>query len=490
MYLSELIDNDIHVYRNINKKHPISGISSDSRQIKKGMIFAVIDGIQTKGKKFINHAYNSGASAILCNKKDIKDIKVKIDNILVTKNVRLAVSKIAKKFYPNQPNFITAVTGTNGKTSIVSFLRKIWYLNDIKGASIGTLGIEYNTYKKKTKLTTLDPINLHKELSLLKNKKINYLAMESSSHALAQHRLDKVKIKYAVFTNLSRDHLDYHKSMQSYFLCKGRLFKYILDKKGKAVINVDTKYGIKIKEICVKRNIKIITYGFSNKADWQIIKIKNFNEKNWIKLKKNKKTYNFECNFFSDFEVENLVCAIILANINGLSLRKIFKSLIKIKEPTGRMQKVLIPNNKNKIFVDFAHTPEALKNALMGLKKQISKGSLLLVFGCGGNRDKGKRKVMANVAEKFADKVFITDDNPRFENAGSIRAEISKNCKNSINIGNRKKAIFKAIKLMKEEDILLIAGKGHEKVQEIRGKAIPFDDFKVVKEAIAKVSLI
>ena len=169
MYLTKLIDNDIQLYRNINKKHFVSGISSDSRKVKKGMIFAVIDGIQTTGKTFINHAYNAGASVILCNKKDINAIKVKIDNILITNNVRLSVAKIAKKFYPDQPNFVTAVTGTNGKTSIVSFLRKIWYLNSIKGASIGTLGIEYETYKKNTELTTLDPINLHKELTLLKS---------------------------------------------------------------------------------------------------------------------------------------------------------------------------------------------------------------------------------------------------------------------------------------------------------------------------------
>ena len=249
MYLTKLKDQTIKVYKTENEKLKISGISFDSRTIKKGMLFAVIK----ENYKYISSALKLGAKAVLCKKKDVNNLNKTVKNILITDDTRLAVAKIAKDFFPYQPKYISAITGTNGKTSVVNFLYEIWKKNNIKGASFGTLGIKYKNVCKSTKLTTLDAITLHRELDNLKRKKINFLAMEASSHALVQKRIDKVKLNFALFTNLSRDHLDYHKDMKSYFSSKKRLFESLLDKKGKAVICIDNKYGMKIKKICDKK---------------------------------------------------------------------------------------------------------------------------------------------------------------------------------------------------------------------------------------------
>ena len=258
MYLTKLTDQTIKVYKMEHEGLKVSGISFDSRKIKQGMLFALIK----ENNQYISDALKFGAKAVLCKKRDVNNLNKTVKNILVTDDTRLAAAKIAKDFFPYQPKYISAVTGTNGKTSVVNFLYEIWKKNNINGASFGTLGIKYKNVNKRTKLTTLDAINLHRELDNLKNKKINFLAMEASSHALEQKRMDKVKVKFALFTNLSRDHLDYHKDMKKYFSSKKRLFESLLDKKGKAVICIDNKYGKKIKNICDAKKITNISYGF------------------------------------------------------------------------------------------------------------------------------------------------------------------------------------------------------------------------------------
>ena len=457
----------------------ISGISFDSRKIKQGMLFALVK----ENNQYISDALKYGAKAVLCKKTDINNLNNTFKNILVTDDTRLAVAKIAKDFFPYQPKYISAVTGTNGKTSVVNFLYEIWKQNNINGASFGTLGIKYKYVNKKTKLTTLDAINLHRELDNLKNKKINFLAMEASSHALEQKRMDKVKVKFALFTNLSRDHLDYHKDMKKYFSSKKRLFESLLDKKGKAVICIDNKYGKKIKNICDTNKITNITYGFEKQCDWRIIDVKRFLKNTTVTIKNKNSQYRFKCKLIAEYEIENLLGAIILAKLNGLKINKIIESTENIKKSKGRLKKISMRTKALSIYIDYAHTPEALKKSLVALRLILKNDArLLLVFGCGGERDKGKRKMMGTVAEKFADIVFITDDNPRNEDPAAIRSEIATYCKKSINIDGRKKAISKAISIMKKNDILLIAGKGHENTQEIKGKVSLFDDEIVAKE--------
>tara|TARA_A100001011_G_scaffold268143_1_gene277259 strand:- start:5892 stop:7367 length:1476 start_codon:yes stop_codon:yes gene_type:complete len=487
LYLTNLTDKNIKVCKTDNKKLKLSGISSNSKSIKKGMLFAVIKGDKKNINKYVLDAFKLGARAVLCRKKDVNSLNKNIKNILVSEDIRLAVAKVASEFFPYQPKNISAITGTNGKTSIANFLYEIWKKNKINAACFGTLGIKYKNVNKKTRLTTLDPINLHRELNNLNNKKINFLVMEASSHALDQRRLDKVKIKFAVFTNLSRDHLDYHKNMKKYFISKTRLFKNLLDKKGIAVINFDNPYGEKIKIICDENNIANFTYGFKEECDWRILEINRLQKFTEVTVKNKNKNYRFRCKLIADYEIENLLAAIILANKNGLLINNILKKIGNIKQSEGRLKKIFFKNNIVSIYIDYAHTPEALKKSLKALRLLLKPSArLLLVFGCGGDRDKGKRKMMGKIAERFADKVFITDDNPRYENANHIREEISSYCKKSENIAGRKKAIDKAISKMKKDDILLIAGKGHEKGQEIKGNVFIFDDEFVAKQIFNK----
>ncbi len=483
MYLTKLTDQTIKVYKTENERLKISGISLDSRKIKKGMLFAVIK----ENNKYIPDAIKLGANAVLCKKKYVNSLHKKIKNILVTNDTRLAVAKIAKHFFPYQPKYISAVTGTNGKTSVVNFLYQIWKNNNINAASFGTLGIKYKNVYKSTKLTTLDSVSLHRELDSLKNKKINYVAMEASSHALVQKRVDNVKVKFALFTNLSRDHLDYHKDMKKYFYSKKRLFENLLDRNGKAVICISDKYGKKIKNICDKKKITNITYGFEKPCDWRIIDTNRSLNYTTVTISNGNIQYRFKCKLIADYEIENLVGAIILAKLNGLTINKILKGIFDIKQSKGRLKKIALKTKTLSIYIDYAHTPEALKKSLEALKLILKpEARLVLVFGCGGDRDKGKRKLMGKVAEQFADIVFITDDNPRYEDPASIRNEVATYCKKSTNVDGRKKAISKAINIITKNDILLIAGKGHEKTQDIKGKILFFDDEVIAKECLKK----
>ncbi len=483
MYLTKLTDQNIKVYKMEHARLKVSGISFDSRKIRQGMLFALIK----ENNQYISDALKFGAKAILCKKTDINNLKKKVKNILVTDDIRLAVAKIAKDFFPYQPKYISAVTGTNGKTSVVNFVYEIWKQNNINGASFGTLGIKYKNVNKRTKLTTLDAINLHRELDNLKYKKINFLAMEASSHALEQKRMDKVKVRFALFTNLSRDHLDYHKDMKKYFSSKKRLFENLLDKKGKAVICIDNKYGKKIKDICDSKKITNISYGFGKQCDWRIIDVNRDLKNTTVTIRNKNNLYRFKCKLIAEYEIENLLGAIILAKLNGLKINKILENTKSIKKSKGRLKKISIRTKVLSIYIDYAHTPEALKKSLIALRLILKfDARLVLVFGCGGERDRGKRKLMGAVADKFADIVFITDDNPRNEDPASIRNEIATYCKKSINVDGRKKAILKAISIMKKNDILLIAGKGHEKTQEIKGKVLLFDDEIVAKEYLDK----
>ena len=487
MHLTKIIDNKISIENFVENKVNISGVTNNSRLAKKGMLFVAIRGSKNDGLNYLSEAIKKGISAVLVS----SEIKRKIDseniNLLKSTNIRLSVSRIAKVFYPKQPKNIVAVTGTNGKTSILHYLKYIWKKNNYKYSSIGTYGIQYDNITKETNLTTPDPIILHKEIQSLKNKKIDNLVMEASSHAIHQHRLDSIKINCAIFTNLTRDHMDYHINMENYFQCKKRLFTEILEKKGLAIVNTDKKYGKLIKQACIKKNIKCVTYGYSE-CDWKLLEVKRKNNFSEVKVKNKDKIYQFSCRLFSSYQIENLIAALIVAKEQGMPLKKIFNTLIKIKNPEGRLDKINdVSRKKLSIFIDYAHSPNSLENSLKELKKIKREGSsLILLFGCGGDRDQGKRIHMAKVANAFADVIYITDDNPRTENPSHIRKQLSQICKKSINIGNRRKAINAAIKSMKKEDILLIAGKGHEKFQEIGNRKIPFSDKTVVKEALIR----
>ena len=459
MLLKNLI-NDIPKER---KNLAVKGLSTNSKEVKKNFIFFAIKGNKVNGEKFINHAIKKGASVIICSEK----CKFKHKKILIIKkkNIRYFLSLISSKFYKEKPKNIIAVTGTNGKTSVSDIFYQILRINNIPAASIGTLGIKYNDKIIKTNLTSPDTITLHKHLNILKKKKIDNVIIEASSHGLNQNRLHHINFKAAVFTNFSQDHLDYHKNMNSYLSAKLILFKEILKKNSKIISDKEIyPYKLLVK-IARKKRLKILEIAEEFK------KLKNnFHEP------------------FSDFKIKNLAMAIKSLKLCGIKEKLIYKSIKKIKDVNGRMELIKKFINDIRIFVDYAHTPDALKKTLESLKENYGE-NISVVFGCGGDRDKKKRPIMAKIANSHCKKIYITDDNPRNESPKKIRDKLSKYILKDklFNISNRAEAIKKAIQNAKPKEIILIAGKGHEEIQIYKDKTNYFSDKNVVKKIKLKI---
>jgi len=479
MLLGNLLNLKSKKYRNIS----LNGISFDSRKIKKKDIFFAIKGNNTSGNKFIDEAISKGAIGIVSNKK-LKHRKDKIPLITV-KDVRKSLTLAASNFYKKKPRNIIAVTGTNGKSSVADFFYQILNLNRIPVASIGTLGIFSKNYKKKLNLTSVDPISLHKNLEILARNNIRYVILEASSHGLDQKRLDNLNIKIGIFTNLSHDHLDYHKNMKSYLKSKMYLFNNLLNKNSKIITDENNKEFKIIENIAKKRKIEKNTIG-TESGTIKILHNKYRESKQIVKISLNSKTFLIEIPLIGYFQVKNLLMAILVALNCGINKKKIFKQINKIKPVPGRLESIVNLNNNSNIIIDFAHTPDALEQSLVALKKQFKK-EIIIVFGCGGERDKKKRPIMGKIAKKYCRKIFITDDNPRNEDPKKIRIAIMKGCKKlAVNIGNRKEAIKTAIKELGTNEILLVAGKGHEKIQDYGNRILNFSDRKVIKEIIKK----
>jgi len=478
MLLGKILKSVKTEYKNI----PVSGISFDSREVKKRNIFFAIHGNKTSGNKFINEAITKGAAVIITNKK-VKYYSKKVPIILVL-DARKSLAEACSNFYKKKPKNIIAVTGTNGKSSVADFFYQILNFNNIPVASIGTLGIKYKGYSKKNKLTSMDALRLHQNLEKLSENKINHVILEASSHGLKQKRLDNLNINLGIFTNLSHDHLDYHKNMKSYLHSKLYLFRSLLKKNSKIITDTDNKEFEIIKKNTKKKGIKIISIG-SNFGDIKILENRYIENKQLVKIEFNSKIFSLGIPLIGFFQVKNLLMAILAATNYGINIEKIFQQIKKIKSVPGRLECVGNLKNNSNIIIDFAHTPEALKQTLIAIKKQFNK-KIILVFGCGGERDKKKRFIMGKIAKRYCSKIFVTDDNPRNENPKKIRNEILKGCKNvASSIGNRKEAIKKAIYSMNADEVVLIAGKGHEDTQDLGKKIINFSDKKIVKKIIA-----
>ena len=449
-----------------NKKINVKGLAINSKKIKKGYIFFAIKGLKSNGEKYIAEAVKKGASVIICSRKcKYKNEKIPI---IKTSNIRNYLSKIASKFFQLKPKNIIAVTGTNGKTSVADLFYQILSLNNIPVASIGTLGLKYKGKTIKSNLTSPDTIFLHQDLEKIKKNKIDNVIIEASSHGLHQSRINYLKLKAGIFTNFSQDHLDYHKTMNSYLNSKFILFKNILSK-GKTIISDKTIKEFEfLKKIANRRKLKIIDASVINK---KISKIKN------LKL--------------NEFQSKNLSMAIAAAKFCNLSEEKIFNSLKKIKDVSGRLELVRVFSNNIKVYVDFAHTPDALKKTLKALR-DLYGDNISIVFGCGGDRDFKKRPMMAKIVNSYCKKIYITDDNPRNENPHRIRQTILKYIKNRdcFNIGNRSKAIHSAIINAEPNDVILIAGKGHESEQIYKNRVIKISDKQIIKRLNSKIKKI
>ena len=479
MFLGNLFKSGVKNYKNI----PIKGISFDSRKVKRDHIFFAINGNKTSGIKFIKEAITKGAVAVVTN-KNIKGKNYKIPLVLVN-DVRKSLAEASSNFYKKKPRNIVAVTGTNGKSSVADFFYQILSLNNKSVSSIGTLGIISKNYNKKINLTSPDSLFLHKNLEILAKKKINNVILEASSHGLQQKRLDHLDIKTGIFTNISHDHLDYHKNMNSYFKSKMYLFDNLLKKNSNIITDEENNEYKDIKKIAKRRKIKMNTIGIDS-GNIKILYNRYKENKQIITISSNSKIFKLEIPLIGYFQVKNLLMAILAASKLGIKKDKIYKQLNKIKPVPGRLECIFNLNNNSNIIVDFAHTPDALEQSLTALKKQFKK-EIILVFGCGGERDKKKRSLMGRIAKKYCRKIYVTDDNPRNENPKKIRDEIIKGCRNiCTDVGNRRKAIDLAIKELKSNEILLIAGRGHEAIQDYGNKKINFSDKIVVREIVKK----
>jgi UDP-N-acetylmuramoyl-L-alanyl-D-glutamate--2,6-diaminopimelate ligase len=459
----------------------IHNICCDSREVNVQDLFVAIP--CGHALQYAQKAIKAGAKIIVAEKFICEQLKSFDQTVffISSSNPRLDLAKIANAFYDQQPQTIVAVTGTNGKSSIVNMLRQFWYAQGEKSASLGSLGLVINPDFLDTqslnlpKLNSLDAINFHKTLAYLKINGVDHLAMEASSHGLDQARLHRAHLTAAGFTNLTQDHLDYHHTMDKYFVAKSKLFTEILSEGKTAVLNADSPYFSELKRLCKGRNQEIISYSIKQSADLTAENIRPIEQSICFDLRvKGELISNQVLPLVGHFQLENLLCAIGLGLATGTSLSTILSTLPTLKGVAGRMEFIGKKNGAS-VFVDYSHTPDALECALKSLRSH-SKGKLWVVFGCGGDRDAGKRPLMGEIAGKFADKVIVTDDNPRFEEPTLIRQKILEGCPSAQEIGNRAEAIAVAIAGLKEDDVLLIAGKGHESGQIIGNTVIPFSD--------------
>lgn len=459
----------------------VSGLTADSRAVRPGYVFAALKGTQADGHRFIPDAQAKGAVAVLSDHID----PVFADRIafVTDANPRRRLALMAANFFNAQPKHIAAVTGTNGKTSVAHFTAQIWARLGVKSASLGTLGLHGAGIDEAVAHTTPDPVRLHELLSVAKKAGVEHLALEASSHGLDQYRLDGIEPQAAAFTNLTRDHMDYHPTVEAYFAAKLRLFDTLLPMNGVAVINMDSALGAQVEDLCQRRGQRLIRYGLLGSelkllsavphAGGLDVEVEAFGVRRMVNLP-----------LIGGFQAGNVLAALGLVIGCGGHIAEAWETLGSLQGVPGRMQKAAQRENGASIFVDYAHTPDALETVLKAARPHASQ-RLVVVFGCGGDRDRGKRPLMGELATRLADTVYVTDDNPRSEDPASIRAAIMAAAPGAIEIGDRRAAIIAAVKDLQPGDLLLVAGKGHEQGQIVGNETRPFDDLLVAREAVS-----
>jgi UDP-N-acetylmuramoyl-L-alanyl-D-glutamate--2,6-diaminopimelate ligase len=456
----------------------VAGLAVDSRVVKPGDVFFALGGSKTDGARFVEAAVGAGAVAVVAGHAHSTSVPV-----IVTSNPRRALAQAAAAFYPRQPQTIAAVTGTSGKTSVAAFTRQLWESLGDDAASLGTIGIVSRHRNVYGSLTTPDPVALHRALEELAGEGVTHLALEASSHGLDQHRLDGVRIAAAAFTNLSRDHMDYHPTVEHYLAAKLRLFTDLAPEGAPAVIAADHEHSAAVIAAARVRKLDVITVGRHGEGiRLTDAAIDGFGQK--ITVAHGEQTYRLRLPLVGEFQIENALVAAGLAISTGGDAAKVFAALEKLEGAKGRLE-LIGERNGAPVFVDYAHKPDALMKALQALRP-YAKGRLVVVFGAGGDRDAGKRPLMGEIATQHADAVIVTDDNPRSEKPATIRAAILATAKGAKEIGDRAEAIRSAVASLQSGDVLLIAGKGHETGQIVGDRVLPFSDHEAASAALAE----
>jgi len=457
----------------------ITGLALDSRKVQPGDLFAALPGVKTDGRNFIPMAVEKGAVAVLAPRGTDAPVPV-----IEADDTPGALAAMAARFYSHQPDVIAAVTGTNGKSSTVEFLRQIWASAGHEAACLGTLGVTRASGRTEVGYTTPDAIALHRSLNALVDDGVTHLAMEASSHGLKQRRMDGVRVTAAAFTNLTQDHLDYHPDFEDYFASKVRLFNALSEAGSPAVIWMDNDWAPRVAEACRAAGLEVIEAGWRGR-DLAVSEILPHAASQEVSFTWRGAERRVDLPLIGEFQTSNALVAAALAIATGVEPDVAFVALNNLTGVAGRLQQVGQAANGAPILLDFAHTPDGLDHLLRAARPH-TRGRIHLVFGAGGDRDPSKREKMGAVAAKLADRIVVTDDNPRSEEPAVIRAAILKGCPGAEEIGDRESAIRAGIECLEAGDVLLIAGKGHETGQIVGDRVIPFDEPSIVQRILAE----
>ncbi|MBX9617563.1 MAG: UDP-N-acetylmuramoyl-L-alanyl-D-glutamate--2,6-diaminopimelate ligase [Hyphomicrobiales bacterium] len=460
----------------------ISALTADSRSVSHGSLFAALPGGRHDGAAFAQEAVSRGAAAILISEQGLSALTPQPVPVLVSRQPRLTLSQLAARLYPRQPATIVAITGTSGKTSVASFARQIFSTLGHRSASLGTLGVVVGEEERYGSLTTPDPVALHCQLDELAGDNVTHLALEASSHGLDQFRLDGVRLAAGAFTNLSHDHLDYHRTSEAYLAAKLRLVNEVMPVSATLVVDCSSAAGVAFEAAAERRGIRVLSLGAKGR-DICVTSRDRLAQGQRLAITGRYGAAEILLPLVGDFQAANALVAAGLAIAAGEAPERAFAALATLKGVKGRIEHVGSVDGAA-VYVDYAHKPDALDNVLDALRPYAA-GRLVVVFGCGGDRDSAKRAVMGEIAARKADVVIVTDDNPRSEDPALIRAAILKTCPGALEIGPRGEAISHAVDCLRAGDILVIAGKGHETGQIVADRVLPFSDHEAVRAAIS-----
>jgi UDP-N-acetylmuramoyl-L-alanyl-D-glutamate--2,6-diaminopimelate ligase len=459
----------------------IAGVASDSRKVQPGDVFFALAGAKDDGLRHAGDALAKGAGAIVAE----SETPIAGAPFVRVADARAALARAAARLFPRQPETIVAVTGTSGKTSTAAFVRQIWRSLGREAASLGTIGVVSRPLTVYGSLTTPDPIELHQTLDRLAGAGVTHLAMEASSHGLAQKRLDGVRLAAGAFTNLTRDHMDYHATTEDYFAAKLRLFRELLPDGAPAIIDADSAIAPRVIGAARARGLAVFAVGAKGEAV-RLVSVARDGLASTLELEFGGRRRRITLPLPGDFQIANALVAAGLCIATGGEADAVFKGLHSLEGAPGRLERIGETRGAA-VFVDYAHKPDALEKALAGLRPYV-RGRLILVFGCGGDRDAGKRPIMGEIATRCADVAIVTDDNPRSENPAAIRAQILAAAPCALEIGDRAEAIRAGVAMLKDGDALVIAGKGHEIGQIVGDRVLLFSDADEARAALREAA--